>query len=80
VSGIPLPSLLLGAGLLCGLLLAAVTRPFVRASARRRARRAESRLRERVGEVARVEVLDPVEAELTAQRQYCSALARAASP
>jgi hypothetical protein len=45
VSGIPLPTLLLVLGLLAGLLLAVVARPFVNASARRRRRRAESRLR-----------------------------------
>ena len=80
VEGIPLPTLLLGAGLLAGLLLAAVTRPLVRASARRRARRAGARLRERVEEVARTEVLEPVEAELAAHRRYCTALERAGAP
>jgi cysteinyl-tRNA synthetase len=44
VEGFPLPTLLLGAGLVGGLLLALLAGPFVRASARRRGRRTERRL------------------------------------
>jgi len=78
VEGFPLPTLLLVGGLLCGALLALLTRPFVRASARRRARRVERRLRQAVEQVARDELLDPLAQEAAAHRTFCSALARAA--
>ena len=77
VSGVPLPTLMLVVGLLAGALLAALVRPLVRAGARRRGRRAGDRLRERVEEVARTEVLGPVEAALDAHRRWCAALERA---
>jgi GTP-binding protein EngB required for normal cell division len=77
VGGLPLPTLLLVAGLLGGALLAVLVRPFVRAGARRRGRRAGDRLRERVQEVARTEVLAPVEDSLAAHQRWCAALTRA---
>ena len=78
VEGIPLPTLLLVAGLLSGLLLALLARPFVRASARRRGRRAERRLHEAVAEVADAEVLQPLRTEVAAHTSFCAALERAA--
>jgi hypothetical protein len=79
VEGIPLPTLLLGAGLLAGLLLALLVRPFVRASARRRGRRAERRLHDAVEQVAEAEVLQPLRGEVAAHRSFCAALDRAAA-
>jgi GTP-binding protein EngB required for normal cell division len=79
VEGFPLPTLLLVGGLLCGLLLAVLVRPFVRAGARRRGRRAGDRLRDRVEQVARSEVLEPVQASLEAHGRWCAALERARS-
>ena len=77
VAGLPLPTLLLGAGLLAGLLLAVLCRPLVRATARRRAGRAGSRLRERVGEVAEAELLGPVAGTRDAADAFCRGLERA---
>ncbi|MCA1712199.1 MAG: YfjP family GTPase [Actinobacteria bacterium] len=75
--GIPLPTLLLVAGLLAGLLLAVLTRPFVRAGARRRGRHARKRLDHAVAEVVRAELLEPVEAGRAAHDRFCAALSRA---
>jgi putative protein kinase ArgK-like GTPase of G3E family/membrane protein implicated in regulation of membrane protease activity len=77
VEGIPLPTLLLVAGLLAGALLAVLARPFVRAGARRRRRRAEQRLRTRVGEVARTEVLAPIDETVGDVQVFCAAVHRA---
>ncbi|WP_040337064.1 GTPase [Candidatus Blastococcus massiliensis] len=77
VEGIPVPTLLLVAGLLGGALLAVLARPFVRAGARRRRRRAEARLTARVAEVARVEVLAPLDETVEDVRTFCAAVARA---
>jgi len=79
IEGIPLPTLLLGAGLLAGLLLAVLCRPFVVGAARRRARRAERRMRERISDVADESVLAPLESVRAAYRRYCDAVARLAS-
>ncbi len=79
VQGIPLPTLLLVGGLLCGALLAFLVMPFVRASARRRARRAERRLHEAVEQVAQHELLDPLAQEAAAHTAFCAALVRAAA-
>ena len=79
VEGFPLPTLLLGAGLLAGLLLALLSGPFVRASARRRGRRAERRLHAAVEEVAREQVLAPLELEVAAHARFRSAVERAAA-
>jgi GTP-binding protein EngB required for normal cell division len=79
VEGLPLPTLLLAGGLLAGFLLAVLARPFVRASARRQARRAERRLREAVEQVAREELLDPLEAEVAAHDRFCAAVGKAAA-
>jgi energy-coupling factor transporter ATP-binding protein EcfA2 len=60
--GVPLPTLLLAAGLLAGLLLGLVTRPLVRLRARRRGRAAARRLRRAVDDVAEDELLGPMAA------------------
>jgi GTP-binding protein EngB required for normal cell division len=77
VGGVPLPTLLLVAGLLSGALLAALARPFVRAGARRRGRRAAGRLRERVEQVAEAQVLTPVGEVLAARERFCAGVQRA---
>ncbi|MCY7363921.1 MAG: hypothetical protein LH469_01150, partial [Frankiaceae bacterium] len=79
VEGFPLPTLLLVGGLLAGLLTALLARPFVRASARRRGRRAERRLHDAVEQVARDEVLAPLEQEVAAHGRFCDAVTRAGS-
>jgi GTP-binding protein EngB required for normal cell division len=79
LEGLPLPTLLLVAGLLSGALVALLVRPFVRASARRRRRRAERRLREAVERVAQDELLVPLEGEVQAHQRFCAALGRAAA-
>ena len=60
VEGVPLPTLLLIAGLLAGILLAVVSRPLVGSRARRRGRAAGRRLRAAVDAVAGEEVLAPM--------------------
>ncbi len=77
VEGFPLPTLLLVGGLLAGLLTALLAGPFVRASARRRGRRAERRLHDAVEQVARDEVLTPLEQEVAAHGRFCDAVGRA---
>jgi GTP-binding protein EngB required for normal cell division len=77
VQGIPLPTLLLGAGLLAGFLLGLLVRPLVRLSARRRARRARARLDAAVEAVAREELLEPIAAQRAAYGRFCAAVERA---
>ena len=77
VGRVPLPTLLLLAGVLLGLLLAAVFRRFSAVGARRRARVARRRLSERVAAVADTHVVAPVKHELAAYDEFCSALGRA---
>ncbi len=60
VGRVPLSTLLLGAGLLGGLVLAAVVRPVVAAAARRRGRRVAARLEAAVRDVGDRLVLAPV--------------------
>jgi GTP-binding protein EngB required for normal cell division len=60
VEGVPLPTLLVIAGLLAGVLLAFVSRPLVGLRARRRGRAAGRRLRAAVDAVAEEEVLAPM--------------------
>ncbi|MDQ1645243.1 MAG: hypothetical protein QOJ50_1427 [Cryptosporangiaceae bacterium] len=73
---LPLPTLLLGAGLLAGLLLALLSRTFAGIGARRLAAKARRRIRERVRTVADEHVAAPVERELTAYADLCAAIAR----
>ncbi len=77
VSGVPLPSLLLVAGVLAGVLLALVSRFLVSLTARRRARAADQRLRAAVSEVSHELVIAPVEAELHAYTTVRTGLATA---
>jgi putative protein kinase ArgK-like GTPase of G3E family len=79
VQGFPLPTLLLVAGLLAGLLLELVARPLVAVGARRRAAVARRRLHERVAEVSREDVLAPLEDARASHDRFCAAVARAAS-
>ncbi|MCW2742699.1 MAG: GTP-binding protein HSR1-related protein [Blastococcus sp.] len=65
VQGLPLPTLLLGGGLLAGILLAALARPLVRLRARRRRRAADRRLRVAVDAVAEEYLLAPMAAVRT---------------
>ena len=80
VEGLPLPTLLLGGGILLGLLTAALAAWLNRIGARRRARRAQRALHARVEEVARGAVLAPVEDELAARERLCAAVAGARRP
>ena len=77
--GIPLPTLLLVAGLLAGALLAVVARPVVQGGARRRGRRAGRRLREAVDEVVQDELLAPMAQARTDHRRFREAVTRAGS-
>jgi hypothetical protein len=77
LEGFPLPTLLLGAGVLGGLVVAFLAGLAIRAGARRRARVADRALRARVEAVGEEHVIAPVEAELEAHRRLCTALAAA---
>lgn len=79
VAGIPVPTALLGGGLLSGALLALLARVANRFGARRRARRARRALDARIGEVADELVLTPLRDELDAARALQDALERASS-
>jgi GTP-binding protein EngB required for normal cell division len=75
--GVPLPTALLVGGVLAGVLLAAVCRLLVSATARHRARAADQRLRAAVSEVAHELVIEPVQAELQAYTTVRAGLATA---
>jgi hypothetical protein len=78
VQEVPVPTLLLVAGLLAGALLALLARPLVHWRARRRSRAAERQLRTAIGVVAEEELLAPM-AEVRAEHdRFCAALATAA--
>ncbi len=77
VEGIPLPTLLLIGGLLAGALLALLARPLVRLGARRRARRARRRLVDRVADVARTEVAEPLADARADHARFCAAVHKA---
>ncbi len=72
-----LPTLLLLAGLVGGLLLALFARTFNRAGAARRARRAARALADAVEAVADELVVTPVAAELEARERLCAAVEQA---
>jgi GTP-binding protein EngB required for normal cell division len=74
VRGIPVPTLLLIAGLLAGALLAVVVRPFVRWRARRLQRRAERRLRAAIEVVAEEELLEPMGEVRADHDRFCAAV------
>lgn len=74
IGEVPVPTVLLLGGLLVGLLLAVVCRPFVRIGARRRAARARRSLDAAVGGVAARCVLEPLAAELRSATEFCAAV------
>ena len=76
VGRVPLPTLLLVAGALGGLLLALVARRLAAGGGRRRARVARRRIRDRVQRVADEQVLAPIEAELGVHGRLCAAVGR----
>ncbi len=78
VEGLPVPTVLLVAGILGGLLVAFLARLAVGAGARRRARTAQRRLSERVAAVGDELIVAPVQEELEARGRLCAAAARAA--
>ena len=73
---LPVPTVLLAAGLAGGLLLAQICGLFARTGARRRAHQTRRRLEQRIEQLATDAVLEPVERELSARLQFCTALAR----
>jgi GTP-binding protein EngB required for normal cell division len=75
--GVPVPTLMLLGGVLCGVVLGLLCRLLVGWSARRRGRRVERRLRAAVEEVCDRLVVAPVDEELAAYRATRDALARA---
>ncbi|WP_432982463.1 GTPase [Dactylosporangium sp. CA-233914] len=77
-AGIPLATMLLGGGLLFGLLLSVVVRPFAGLAARRARARAERRLRESIAEVAQAHIVAPVQEVLRSYDEAREALAAAA--
>jgi GTP-binding protein EngB required for normal cell division len=77
VAGTSLPLLLLLGGLVGGVLLAALSRAAVRASARRRAQQADATLRRAVAEVSEQKVVAPLQAELDRYERYRSGILRA---
>jgi GTP-binding protein EngB required for normal cell division len=74
VRGVPIPTWLLVGGALAGLVVAFIARIVNGVAARRRARSAARSLRERVEDVAKALVLQPVEAELEARTRLCAAI------
>ncbi len=64
--GIALPTLLVIAGIVFGIGMALLSRFAARLTGRSKARRADRLLRSAIGEVAQKQVVDPIEAELTA--------------
>jgi energy-coupling factor transporter ATP-binding protein EcfA2 len=78
VEGIPLPTLLLAAGLLGGFLLALVSRPLVGLRARRRGRAAGRRLHAAIEAVAEEDVFAPMAEVREDAERFCAAVARAA--
>ena len=73
---VPVPTVLLGGGLLLGLLLAGLSRTLARVGAGRSARRARKALAERVERLAQDVVIAPVERELAAHAQLVQAFVR----
>jgi hypothetical protein len=73
-----LPTALLFGGLLFGLLLTIVIRPFVRFGAKRARRSADKKLRNAVSNVAMEMIVDPVRATMRSYAQAREALAAAA--
>jgi hypothetical protein len=79
VGRLPVPTLLLAGGLLFGLLLSIVVRPFVGVGGRRARNRVERRLRSSIAEVADGYIVAPIGEVLTAYADARRALRAAAS-
>ena len=77
VQGIPVPTLLLGGGLVAGLLLALAVRPLVRLRARRQGRAAQRRLEAAVDVVAEDLVFAPMAAVREDAARFATAVQRA---
>jgi energy-coupling factor transporter ATP-binding protein EcfA2 len=69
VGRLPLPTALLGGGLLATFLIALVARPAVRLAAKRQRRRAEARLRTGIAHVAQERVIAPVQSVIADYQQ-----------
>jgi energy-coupling factor transporter ATP-binding protein EcfA2 len=76
---VPVPTLLLLGGVVAGILVALLSGWAARVGARRSAARARRRLEERVRGVADDAVIGPVQRELSAHTDLCSAVARVAA-
>jgi hypothetical protein len=77
VEGVPIPTLLLGVGLLGGVVLAVIARTVAGSGARRAAKAARAALRVEVSRVVDREVVAPVSAELGTLVEFRSALVAA---
>ena len=77
--GFPVPTLLLGVGVVAGVVLALLSRVLIAVGARSRARRAEKALREAVSAVCEELVVEPVSVELSAYRTTWEGLRAARS-
>jgi hypothetical protein len=66
--GLPVPTLMLVAGVAAGLVLALLSRALIAVGSRSRSRTAERRLREAVSQVCEELVVEPMTAELEAYR------------
>jgi hypothetical protein len=75
--GLPVPTLMLLAGVVVGIGLALLSRVFVCLSARSKARTAQRRLRSAIEDVTERLVVEPIEAEVAAYRATRDGLAAA---
>ncbi|HNI70872.1 MAG TPA: ABC transporter, partial [Marmoricola sp.] len=73
-AGIPIPTLMLGVGVLVGLLLALASRALISVGARSRAAQAQRQLNQGVAEVAQKLVLEPIDTELNAYEAFYTGL------
>ncbi|HXF02006.1 MAG TPA: GTPase [Arthrobacter sp.] len=78
VEGFPVPTLLLAAGILAGVLLALASGLISRLVASSRAAKARRRLRASVGQVAEERIVQPVEKAVALYKQFRQAVATAA--
>ncbi|NKG22713.1 GTPase [Paeniglutamicibacter terrestris] len=79
VEGFPVPTLMLGIGILLGIVLGLVTSLVARIGAAGRARKARKVLQGAIGVVAGASVVKPVENEITRHNNFIGALQRAQS-
>ncbi len=73
-AGVPIPTLMLGVGVLVGLLLALASRALISVGARSRAAQAQRQLNHGVADVAQKLVLEPIDAELNAYEAFYTGL------